>query len=79
MYTTGSLFNEMETVYWDDKKTNPIVPIVPFYSADGNTIVSRWEENFVDRNGNKSLIKLLTFKNKKGKISEPVVYQVVWE
>jgi hypothetical protein len=66
----------METVYWDEEKKRPIVPIIPFYCSEGNTIVSSWEEEFVDRNNNKATLGVLTFKNKKGKISEPVVYRV---
>lgn len=65
-------------MYWDDEKKFPIIPILPFYSAEGCVVIERWNEDFVDRNGNKMVLSLLKFKNKKGKISEPVVYLVKW-
>lgn len=68
----------METVYWDEERKRPIIPILPFYSSEGNSVVDSWEEEFQDRNGNKAVVSVLTFKNKKGKISEPVVYKVKW-
>jgi hypothetical protein len=67
-----------ETVYWDDDKKHPIIPILPFYSADGNVVVEKWEEEFTDRVGNQATVSYLKFKNKKGKISDPVVYLVKW-
>ena len=67
-----------EIFYWDDEKKHPITPIIPFYASEGNSITSSWEERFFDRNNNEAILSVLTFKNKKGRISDPVVYRVTW-
>lgn len=67
-----------EVVFWDDEKKHPIVSILPFFSTDGNTVIEKWKEEFVDRNGNRAVVSYLKFKNKKGKISDPVAYLVKW-
>ena len=59
-------------------KVNKITPHVPYYLADGNIVLRKWKESFVDRMGNKAELTKVLFRTKKNKESE-VVIQVKWE
>lgn len=59
-------------------KTVKIIPHTPYYLADGNVILKRWREPFVDRMRNKAELTKVLFRTKKGKENE-VVIQVNWE
>lgn len=55
-----------------------IIPHVPYYLADGNTVVRKWTEPFIDRMGNKATLTKVTVKTKKNKENECVIL-VNWE
>lgn len=55
-----------------------IIPHIPYYLAEGNTVVRKWKELFVDRMGNKATLTKVLFRTKKNKESECVI-QVKWE
>lgn len=60
-----------------------ITPHIPYYLADGNIVLKKWGESFVDRMGNKAELTKVEYKTKpkkgkKEKIIE-VVIQVKWE
>ena len=59
-------------------KVPKIIPHVPFYKADGNTVVREWEEEFEDRCGNRATLIKVEFITKKGKLNETVI-RVKWE
>lgn len=59
-------------------KVNKIIPHIPYYLADGNTVLKKWRESFVDRVGNKAELTKVLFRTKKNKENE-VVMQVNWE
>lgn len=59
-------------------KPRKIVPIIPFYKADGCTVVREWQEEFEDRAGNKATLTKLIYRNNKGKLSEEIVIRVKW-
>ncbi len=52
---------------------------IPLPYRDGNKIVDVYIEDFEDRAGNKAKIKKCRFTNKKGKLIEDHVIQVMWE
>lgn len=54
-----------------------IVPHVPYYLADGNKLIDKWNEIFTDRVGNKATLTKVRVLTKKAKISEYVI-QVRW-
>lgn len=51
---------------------------IPYYLADGNVVLKKWRESFVDRMGNKAEIMKVLFMTKKNKENEAVI-QVKWE
>lgn len=55
-----------------------IIPHIPYYLTDGNTLVRKWTEPFVDRMGNKATLTKVVFKTKKNKENIAVI-QVCWE
>ena len=60
-----------------------ITPYIPYYMSDGNIVLRKWREPFVDRMGNKAELTWVQYrtkpkKGKKEKIIE-VVIQVKWE
>jgi len=64
-------------------KIKKISPHIPYYLAEGNTVVRKWTEAFVDRLGNKATLTKIEYKTKpkkgkKEKIIEAVI-QVRWE
>lgn len=58
-------------------KIQKIEPHVPYYMADGNKVIRKWKENFVDRLGNAAILTKVEFLTKKGKLNEAVI-QVQW-
>jgi len=59
-------------------KQATIIPHIPYYLADGNTLVKKWKESFTDRLGNKAMLTKVVFKTRKDKLNEAVV-RVEWE
>jgi len=59
-------------------KVTKIIPHIPYYLADGNVVLKKWKESFVDRLGNKAELTKVLFRTKKNKENE-VVIQVKWE
>jgi len=59
-------------------KIIPHIPHIPYYLADGNVVLKKWKEGFVDRMGNKAKLTKVLFRTKKNKESESVI-QVTWE
>lgn len=55
-----------------------ITPHIPYYLADGNTLVKKWKEEYTDRLGNEATLTKVEFLTKKGKLNEAVV-QVLWK
>jgi len=59
-------------------KVNKIIPHTPYYLADGNVVIKKWKESFVDRMGNKAELMKVLFRTKKNKENVAVI-QVNWE
>lgn len=59
-------------------KVIKIVPHIPYYLADGNIVLKKWRESFVDRMGNKAELTKVLFRTKKNKENEVVII-VKWE
>jgi len=59
-------------------KVNKIIPHIPYYLADGNVVLKKWKESFVDRMGNKAELTKVLFRTKKNKENQCVI-QVKWE
>lgn len=59
-------------------KVNKIIPHVPYYLAEGNVVLGKWREPFVDRVGNKAELTKVEVITKKGKLVEFII-QVAWE
>lgn len=59
-------------------RVTKIIPHIPYYLADGNVVLKKWKESFVDRMGNKAELTKVLFRTKKNKENE-VVIQVKWE
>ena len=55
-----------------------IIPHVPYYLAEGNVVLRKWKEPFVDRMGNKAELTKVLFRTKKNKENVAVI-QVKWE
>jgi hypothetical protein len=55
-----------------------IIPHIPYYLADGNTLIKKWKEEFIDRLGNEATLTKVEFVTKKGKLNEAVI-QVLWK
>lgn len=62
-----------------DPDLKNIIPYIPFYMADGNTVTERWTEEFEGTWGQKATIYKLIYRNKKGKLSDPITYRVEWK
>ena len=52
-------------------------PYIPYYNRDGNKVVSRETRPFEDRAGNKAILKIVHYENKKGEMLE-AVHCVKW-
>jgi hypothetical protein len=59
-------------------KVIKIIPHIPYYLADGNVVLKKWKEGFVDRMGNKAELTKVLFRTKKNK-ENVVVIRVRWE
>ena len=59
------------------RKRNQIVPYLPPYASNGNTVVSKRQEPFKDRRGNEAALTIVTYRDKKGVLHESVA-QVKW-
>jgi hypothetical protein len=59
-------------------KVIKIIPHIPYYLADGNVVLRKWKEPFVDRMGNKAELTKVLVRTRKNKESE-IVIQVQWE
>jgi hypothetical protein len=59
-------------------KATKIIPHIPYYLADGNIVLRKWKEPFIDRIGNKAELTKVLFRTKKNKENE-VVITVKWE
>ena len=55
-----------------------IIPHIPYYLVDGNVLLRKWKEPFVDRVGNKATLTKVEVITKKGKLVEYTI-QVKWE
>lgn len=55
-----------------------IKPNIPYYLTDGNVLLRKWKESFVDRVGNKAELTKVEMITKKGKLVEYTI-QVKWE
>lgn len=42
------------------------VPHLPIWKQDGAVVIERYIESFVDRNGNKAVLSMVSWKDKKG-------------
>jgi hypothetical protein len=54
------------------------IPHIPYYLADGNVVLRKWKESFVDRMGNKAELTKVLVVTRKNKENMYVV-QVNWE
>lgn len=59
-------------------KVPKITPHIPYYLADGNVVLKKWKEPFIDRMGNKAELTKVEVLTKKGKVVEYVI-QIKWE
>jgi hypothetical protein len=59
-------------------KVIKIIPHIPYYLAEGNVVLNKWREPFVDRMGNKAVLTKVLFRTKKNKESVATI-QVKWE
>lgn len=59
-------------------KVNKITPHTPYYLADGNVVLNKWREQFIDRLGNRATLTKVLVRTRKNKESE-IVIQVSWE
>lgn len=55
-----------------------IIPHTPYYLADGNVVLKKWKEPFVDRRGNRAILTKVEVVTKKGKVVDYTI-QVKWE
>lgn len=55
-----------------------IVPIIPYFCRDGNVIVEEWSAIEQYSPSLIAEIKYIRYKDRKGKVSDPVVRQVIW-
>jgi hypothetical protein len=55
-----------------------IKPHLPIWKQDGAVVIERYTESFVDRNGNKAVLSMVSWKDKKCKGHESV-HCVNWE
>jgi hypothetical protein len=55
-----------------------IKPHLPIWKQDGAVVIERYTETFVDRNGNKAVLSMVSWKDRKGKEHESV-HCVKWE
>lgn len=55
-----------------------IIPHIPYYLAEGNVLLRKWKEPFVDRVGNSATLTKVEVLTKKGKLVEYII-QVAWE
>lgn len=53
-------------------------PFIPFFLRDGNKIIKQYEEEFVDKVGNRAIITYIDYEDKKGKVFERIVRYVKW-
>lgn len=53
-------------------------PYIPFFLRDGNKIIKQYEEEFVDKVGNRAIITYIDYEDKKGKVFERIVRYVKW-
>ena len=54
-----------------------IIPHTPYYLAEGNAVLRKWKETFVDRVGNKAELTKVEVITKKGKLVDYTI-QVKW-
>lgn len=55
-----------------------VTPHIPYFCREGNVIVEQWEEAFDDGHGHTGVMTMLKYKDKKGKVSEPVMRYIKW-
>lgn len=55
-----------------------IIPHIPYYLADGNVVLKKWRESFVDRMGNKAELTKVLVITRKNKENEYTI-QVKWK
>ena len=55
-----------------------IIPHIPYYLAEGNVLLRKWKEPFVDRVGNKAELTKVLVSTRKGKLVDYTI-QVRWE
>jgi hypothetical protein len=58
-----------------------IIPFTPYYSSNGNKVIEKWDEGFIDRKGNRAVLTKIRFETyKKGKLQSVnvAVAQVRW-
>lgn len=55
-----------------------VIPHIPYYLADGNVVLKKWREPFVDRVGNKVELTKVLVVTRKNKENEYTI-QVKWE
>lgn len=78
MFTEAMKSNIEEPVGPLCGKVNKITPHIPYYLADGNIVLRKWKEPFIDRIGNKAELTKVLFRTKKNKENEVVII-VKWE
>lgn len=59
-------------------KVIKIKPHIPYYLTDGNVLLRKWRESFINRVGNKAELTKVEMITKKGKLVEYTI-QVRWE
>lgn len=56
-----------------------ITPHIPYFCRGGNKIVKQWEENFDDGHGHTGVRIMIVYKDKNGKLSDPVMRYIKWD
>lgn len=61
-------------------KPAKITPYIPYYCAEPNEVLEKWNEEFTDRCGNTATLTIVKFRNKKKPNAEPTtaVIRVKW-
>lgn len=61
-----------------DKYLKSITPVLPPWCKQGSVVLSTEEKDFVDRKGNKALVKYVNWRDNKGKEHQSI-HWVRWE
>lgn len=59
-------------------KQHPITPHIPFFAQPGCKTERTWEADFEDRRGNRAILTLIEYRDKKNALHQAVI-RVKWE